>query len=182
MSEYTGKKPSNQPLSNIKELLTPKPAGCIHDPAQPEGCYRVRCQLGKRCAEAVADGVPGDRMMGTAGLQEAGPTPLDAVPGYSVLLPADGAGVALPATTPPMQGLSPWLRSVASKMDEGEDRQTIMQWSQEVDTARGIPSGVRACTTEQECDGMPWCRINGKCQRTAGVKVDAAGQEKNDVR
>lgn len=23
---------------------------CIHDPAQPEGCWRVRCQLGEECA------------------------------------------------------------------------------------------------------------------------------------
>lgn len=24
---------------------------CIHDPSNPRGCYRVRCQLGNRCAE-----------------------------------------------------------------------------------------------------------------------------------
>lgn len=29
-----------------------KPAGCIGNPEAPEACYRVRCQLGKKCAEA----------------------------------------------------------------------------------------------------------------------------------
>lgn len=28
-----------------------KPEGCTHNPADPQGCYRVRCQLGRRCCE-----------------------------------------------------------------------------------------------------------------------------------
>lgn len=56
--------------------------------------------------------------------------------------PKDGVG--LPDAPLPLAGLSPWLRSVASTMTEGDDRQTILRWSQEVDTARGIPDGVNA--------------------------------------
>lgn len=33
----------------------PQPEACIHDPDEPEGCYRVRCQLGKQCAAARHD-------------------------------------------------------------------------------------------------------------------------------
>lgn len=52
------------------------------------------------------------------------------------------AGVTVPAAPLPLAGLSPWLRSVASTMVEGEDRQAILRWSQEVDTVRGVPDGV----------------------------------------
>lgn len=30
--------------------LAATPEQCIHDPADPDGCWRVRCQLGKQCA------------------------------------------------------------------------------------------------------------------------------------
>lgn len=32
---------------------------CIHDPADPEGCWRVRCQLGKQCAAGGVGGLDG---------------------------------------------------------------------------------------------------------------------------
>jgi hypothetical protein len=37
-------------------------------------------------------------------------------------------------------------------------------------------AGVQACATEQECTQEPWCRINGKCQRAAGVDSSRGGQ------
>jgi hypothetical protein len=54
-----------------------------------------------------------------------------------------GAGrtddVDVPRKPLPLAGLSPWLRATARAMPEGEDRDAIMQWSQDVDTVRGIP-------------------------------------------
>jgi hypothetical protein len=39
-------------------------------------------------------------------------------------------------------------------------------------------AGVQACATEQECTQEPWCRINGKCQRAAGVTACGTGTPK----
>lgn len=52
-------------------------------------------------------------------------------------------GVPVDRKPLPMAGLSAWLRATASTMPQGEDRQTILQWSQDVDTARGVPDGVK---------------------------------------
>jgi hypothetical protein len=40
----------------------------------------------------------------------------------------------------PMAGLSAWLRATANTTPDSEDRKTILQWSEEVDTARGVPA------------------------------------------